>query len=256
VDGFIATSEYYADFMAGYIRVPREKIHVVRLGINLLGHGTMPATTNGHNPFVVGYLARICPEKGLHLLVDAVQLLSQTLGANAVKLKVAGYLDLRDRKYWRDVACKVNSNGLNGAFEYVGEVDRNEKITFLNSLHVLSVPTIYKECKGLYVLEALANGVPVVQPRHGAFPEIIEATGGGILVDPESPAALAEGIQALMNDVSLRERLGRHGKASVHRDFNDKKMAEATLEVYQQYVNKSRIDDASTVLDTKKIPPE
>jgi glycosyltransferase involved in cell wall biosynthesis len=236
VDGFIATSEYYADFMTKYIQVPREKIRVVRLGINLQGHGATPSATNGDDPFVVGYLARICPEKGLHLLVDAIQLLSKKLGPEKVRLKVAGYLDPRDRKYLREVTGKVNSNGLNGAFEYIGEVDRDQKIAFLNSVHLLSVPTTYKEPKGLYVLEALANGVPVVQPRHGAFPEIIAATGGGILVDPESPDALAEGIQALMNDASLRERLGKYGKASVHRDFNDEKMAEATLEVYRQYV--------------------
>ena len=58
---------------------------------------------------------------------------------------------------------------------------------FLQGLDVLSVPTTYREPKGLYVLEALANGVPVVQPRHGSFPELIEATGGGLLVNPDDP---------------------------------------------------------------------
>jgi glycosyltransferase involved in cell wall biosynthesis len=236
VDGFIATSEFYADFMSGYLNVPREKIHVVRLGINLQGHGAAPLAKRDANPFVVGYLARVSSAKGLHLLVEAIRLLTKQIGHQAIKLKVAGYLDRRDRKYLRDITSQVNSNGMNGAFEYIGELDREQKIAFLNSLHALSVPTTYKEPKGLFVLEALANGIPVVQPRHGAFPEIVAATGGGILVDPDSPEAIAEGIHSLITDASRRRQLGEHGKAAVHRHFSDEAMAEATLQVYRQYL--------------------
>ena len=109
-------------------------------------------------------------------------------------------------------------------------------IDFIHSLDVLSVPTIYKEPKGLYVLEALANGVPVVQPRHGAFPELIEATGGGLLVDPESPEALAAGLEQLMKDPVERETLGRKGREVVHRDYTDTAMAQATLDLYRTYI--------------------
>jgi glycosyltransferase involved in cell wall biosynthesis len=100
----------------------------------------------------------------------------------------------------------------------------------------MSVPTPYKEPKGLSLLEAMANGVPVVQPRHGSFPELIEQTGGGILVEPDSTEALASGLLRLMNDVEGREELGKKGKEAVHQNFSDKKMAEATLDVYRQYV--------------------
>ncbi len=236
IDGFIATSDYYASFMADYIQVPREKIHVVRLGINLRGHGTTPKEKKQHNPFAVGYLARICPEKGLHLLVDAVHLLAQKLGSAAIKLKVAGYLGQRDRKYFQAIKSTVQSLGLDAIFEYAGEIDRDQKIDFINGLDVLSVPTTYKEPKGLFVLEALANAVPVVQPRHGAFPEIIEATGGGILVEPHSPDAIAEAIYSLITDPERCTKMGRQGQEVVHRQFSDDFMAEATLQVYQQYL--------------------
>ena len=79
---------------------------------------------------------------------------------------------------------------------------------------MLSVPTTYREPKGLYVLEALANGVPVVQPRHGSFPELIEATGGGLLVSPDDPADLARVLYELMGDGSRREEIGQKGRAS------------------------------------------
>jgi glycosyltransferase involved in cell wall biosynthesis len=235
VDGFIATSQYYADFMADFLQVPIEKMHVVRLGINLQGHGVQP-NLNGNTRFVVGYLARICPEKGLHLLVEAFQQLTQKLGKNAIQLKVAGYLGARDRRYFENIVKQIDALGLSEAFQYHGEVTRHEKINFLNSLHVLSVPTTYKEPKGLSILEALANGVPVVQPRHGTFPELISSTEGGILVEPNSASAIAEGILKLINDGPLRERLGGQGKAAVHQKFSDHVMAEATLEVYLKYL--------------------
>ena len=235
VDGFIAPCQYYADFMAGYLNVPVDKIHVVHLGLNLDGHGDHQK--NISKPlFVIGYLARICPDKGLHLLVDAFYQLTQQIGLDKIRLKVAGYLGKGDRHYFEKIVKQIDRWGVSDAFEHWGEVDRPQKIDFLNSLHVLSVPTTYKDPKGLFVLEALANGVPVVQPRHGAFPELIGATGGGILVDVESPSAIAEGILQLMNDPNEREKLGRQGKEAVHRAFSDDVMAEATMAVYRKYL--------------------
>ena len=238
VDGFIATSQYYADFMADFLQVPIDKMHVVRLGINLQGHGVQQ-NLNGNTKFVIGYLARICPEKGLHLLVEAFHQLTQKLGKNATQLKAAGYLGERDRGYFENIVKQIDALGLNDAFQYYGEVTRHEKINFLNSLHVLSVPTTYKEPKGLSILEALANGVPVVQPRHGTFPELLLSTGGGILVEPNSSKAIAEGIEKLMLDAELRKQLGQKGKSGVQRLFSDELMAEATVEVYQKYLARS-----------------
>ncbi len=236
IDGFVVMSKYYADFMAEYIRAPREKIHVVKLGLSLKGHGEASARTGNHNPFVIGYLARICPEKGLHILIEAVARLAEIVGHQAIKLKVAGYLGERDRRYFNEINNKVKSTGLQEVFEYAGEIDRQAKIEFINSLDVFSVPTTYREPKGLSILEALANGVPVVQPRHGAFPEMIEATGGGILVEPNSSQALADGLHELMKDFEQRNSLGRNGKQAIHKSFSDEVMADATIQVYKKYV--------------------
>ena len=236
VDGYIAPCQYYADFMAEYLDIPASKIDVVHLGLNLSEHGVRQKNL-AETPFVIGYLARICPEKGLHLLVDAFYRLTNKVGSDKVQLKVAGYLGKKDEPYLEKLVKQIDAWGLSDAFDYWGEVDRHQKIDFLNSLHVLSVPTTYKESKGLFILEALANGVPVVQPRHGTFPELIATTGGGILVDPESPDAIAEGISQLMSNQGEREQLGQQGKAAVHRGFSDDMMAEATLAVYRKYIS-------------------
>lgn len=233
VDAFIAPCQYYADFMARFLDIPAERINVVKLGLNLDGHGVNQGQPTGDVPFVIGYLARICPEKGLHLLVDAFHQLTQQVDGNQIRLKAAGYLNKRDEPYFDEIVKQIETWGLTDSFEYWGEIDRPQKIQFLNSLHLLSVPTTYKESKGLYVLEALANGVPVVQPRHGAFPELIAETGGGITVDAESPDAIAAGILQLMRNKAHRRELGCAGKDAVHRAYSDGAMANETLAVYR-----------------------
>ena len=234
LDAFIAPSHYYRDFMSAYMDVPAAKIHVVKLGLHLPGHGEHLLVADGP-PFKIGYMARLCPEKGLHLLVEAFHLLTEQMGAANVHLDVAGYLGSRDRPYFEGIVKEIKNWGLSDSFTYRGEVDRAEKIRFLSDLHLLSVPTVYADPKGLFVLEALANGTPVVQPRHGAFPELVEATGGGLLVEPHSAAALAAGIRQLLDDDAQRRQLGQSGKQAVHRDRGDDAMAEATLAIYRNY---------------------
>ncbi|HUG43676.1 MAG TPA: glycosyltransferase family 4 protein, partial [Acidobacteriota bacterium] len=238
VDGFIAPSAYYAGFMSEFLEIPRNKIHVVRLGLNLQGYGQSLSKRYDGSP-TIGYLARICPEKGLHVLIKAFRLLSRMPRSSDVKLKVAGYLGKRDRPYFKRLLKNLAQAGLEDRFEYLGEVDREGKMEFFNSIDVFSVPTTYHEPKGIYVLEAMASGVPVVQPRHGAFPELVESTGGGILVEPGSAESLASSIDALLQDYSQRKTLGRRGAAAVQRAYSDEGMAEASLAVYRQYLQPS-----------------
>jgi glycosyltransferase involved in cell wall biosynthesis len=235
IDGFIVNSEFYGEFMADYLDVRDGRIHRIPLGLNLEGHGG-PRPELPDEPFVVGYLARICPEKGLHVLIEAFARLAERAGRERVRLRVAGWLGDRDRDYLEGCRERLRELGLSERVEILGEVARGEKIAFLQSLHVLSVPTTYREPKGLFVLEALANGVPVVQPRHGAFPEMVEATGGGLIVDPDSPDSVADGLHALVADPERRAALGRAGREAVHRDFGVRVEAERALALYRSCI--------------------
>jgi glycosyltransferase involved in cell wall biosynthesis len=116
-------------------------------------------------------------------------------------------------------------------------LDRAQKLEFLCNLDVLSVPGTYDEPKGIFLLEAMASGVPVVQPRRGAFPEMLRKTGGGILVEPDDPQSLAEGILTLWNDRDRAEELGRRGSQGVREHYDVSQMANRTLEVYRSVVN-------------------
>jgi glycosyltransferase involved in cell wall biosynthesis len=238
MQGFMATSRYYADFMSGYLRIPRERIDVVYPGLNLKGHGIERAG-NVSDGLTIGYFARICPEKGLHNLIDAFILLRETPGAPRYRLRVSGWLGGNNHAYFHEQLGKLDSSlvrTMSDEFEYVECPDHASKVRFLQSIDVLSVPTTYHEPKGLYVLEAWANGVPVVQPAHGSFPELLEATGGGMLVPPGDPIALAAALRHLLEQSAERTRLGRSGHAAVHERFDAATMARATLQVYERRI--------------------
>ncbi|HEY8506265.1 MAG TPA: glycosyltransferase family 4 protein, partial [Gemmataceae bacterium] len=201
---------------------------------NLTGHG-VPREPRAEPPYTIGYFARICPEKGLHHLAEAFRILRQTPGAPPCRLRISGWLGDNNRPYLNEQIRRLKDAGLGDDVEHVPPPDHDGKVRFLAGLDVLSVPTTYREPKGLYVLEALANGVPVVQPRHGSFPELIEATGGGLLVEPENPEDLARGLHRLLTDTALRHELGRKGKEAVFRHFHAGRMAEETAEVLCGY---------------------
>jgi glycosyltransferase involved in cell wall biosynthesis len=234
VDGYIATSTYYADFMSGYLGLPWERMHVVRPGINLKEHGG-PREFRERPPYTIGYFARICPEKGFHNLVDAYCRLRQTADAPPCRLRVSGWLGENNRPFFSEQMDKVCRAGFGDDVEHVECPTHVDKVRFLQSLDVLSVPTTYREPKGIYILEALANGVPVVQPRHGSFPELIAATGGGLLVEPNDADALAQGIRQLLEDVPLRRRLGEDGQKAVRSRFTAEQMARETAAILALY---------------------
>ena len=231
VERFLAVSRYYEEFMPGYLDLPREKMRLVPLGINLQGY-EMRAPREGGQPFTVGYFARVAPEKGLHLLAEAYVRLSGRAGAGAARLEVAGYLGEEHRAYLAGVERRLREAGLSGEFNYRGALDRVGKIEFLRGLDVLSVPATYDEPKGIFLLEAMACGVPVVQPRRGGFTEVVERTGGGLLVEPDDPAALAEGLLRVREDAPLAAELSASGYENVRRHYTVAQMAERALEVY------------------------
>jgi glycosyltransferase involved in cell wall biosynthesis len=235
--GFICTSTYYADFMAGYLGLPREKMHVVYPGLNLAGHGGSRPARTAH-PLTIGYFARICYEKGFHNIVDAFIQLRRTPGAPHAKLKASGWLGENHRSYFEEQVKKLCAAGFAADFEHIECPTHQDKVQFLRSIDVLSVPTTYHEPKGLYILEALANGVPVVQPRHGSFPELIEATAGGLLVKPNDTQALAAELQRMLEDHELRDRCGRTGEAAVRERFTAELMAKETAALLERFVGK------------------
>ena len=105
---------------------------------------------------------------------------------------------------------------------------------FLHSLDVFTVPTTYQEPKGRFALEAMACGVPLVLPEHGAFPELIRETGAGLLVTPGQPEQLAERLHRLLDDPQQRMQQGRAGREAAKTVRSAEAMARSTQQVYER----------------------
>src|SRR5688572_21522088 len=230
--------------MPRYLSIPREKIHVVPLGIN--PHGFELREPNRGGPFTIGFLARVAPEKGLHVLAEAYRLVRKELPA--ARFEVAGYMAPDCKPYLADVQRRLADADLLNEFHYHGVLDRADKISFLRKLDVMSVPATYDEPKGVSLLEAMACGVPLVQPRRGAFTEIVESTGGGLLVRPDDPADLAQGILKIARDRKLAEELGANGFGGVREHYSAAYMADRLLEAYES-ISKSE----STVTEEVRL---
>jgi glycosyltransferase involved in cell wall biosynthesis len=242
LDGYLVTSEYYADFMADYLSIDRSTMDVVYPGLDLKAHGG-PRRELASSVPIIGYFARIAPEKGLHNLVDAFIELRKMPDAPKAKLKISGWLGDHRKGYLEEQRLKLQQAGLLDDFEHVDSPSLADKVRFLQSVDVLSVPTTYREPKGLYLLEAWANGLPVVQPRHGSFPELIEASQGGILCEPDNPEDLARALHQLLSDPVRMQQLGAQGKQAVFAKFNVDEMTRNTVTVLEKYLTQPALKD-------------
>lgn len=223
VDAFVAPSRYFASRMCERMKVDDARMHAMPLGLNLAGYpipGSRGVTSEPGSAPVLGFLARMCREKGLDMLVEAFIELRQRHRVPDLKLKIAGGCGPGDEPFVQELRSRLSATGLLGDVEFLPNLSRDEKIAFLTSLTVFSVPALYGEAFGLYLLEAMAAGVPVVQPRHAGFPEAVGMTNGGLLCEPGDVQALADGIERLLRDPEQRRHHAECGQRAVHEQFS------------------------------------
>ncbi len=254
VDLFIAVSDYYARFMRDYLHIPESKMRVGTLGVKTTD---LAVTARQHrDPFTIGYFARVAPEKGLHNLADAYRILRREKGLPPSRLLVGGYLPPEQKPYLERIAEGLRVAGLGDEFVYRGAVARAKKVQFFHDIDVLSVPSPYHEPKGLYLLEAMACGVPVVQPNHGAFPEMIERTGGGVLAKSDAGADVADALYDLWKNPARAAELGRRGAEGVRQHYTVTHMAERVLQVYQEAIARRTASLESVESGVTSVEPD
>lgn len=222
VDGFLAVSHFTADLMGARLGLERAKVHVAWNGADLDGITPDPSRRDPDRP-AVGYLARMCRDKGIEELVEAFLLLKER--RPAVRLIAAGVVLNEDRPLLEQLARRVQRAGFGQDVELLGPVTREQKVELLQRVDVLSVPASYGESFGLYLPEAWAAGLPVVQPRHGSFVELLEHTGAGLLHEARDPAALAAALESLVDDPARRAAMGERGLGAA-REFTGAMMAQ------------------------------
>ncbi|MEY2409288.1 MAG: hypothetical protein QOF48_1958 [Verrucomicrobiota bacterium] len=222
VDLFLPPSDYFAELMSRRLHLKPERVRMAPEGINLAGFTGAKSAM----PYpVLGYFARLCREKGLDVLVDAFIELKKRESGRELRLHVGGGCGPSDEPFVTEQKQKLRAAGVLDHVHFFLNVDRDEKLEFFRKLTVFSTPALYGEAFGLYLLEAMASGVPVVQPRHAAFPEILATTGGGVLCDAGDARALADAIEPLLLDPARALELGRRGREAVVARFGIDQMA-------------------------------
>ncbi len=232
VERYLATSDYYRGVMKERLRLEDARIVTVRNGMDFSGYA--PAAIPPAVP-VIGYLARLCYGKGLQTLVEAFVRLAPRLPE--ARLALAGTTTVADAPFIAAQKETLARAGLTERVTWQENLSFGEKVQHLQRLSVLSVPATYGEAFGLYVIEALACGVPVVEPDHAGLTEVVNATGGGVLCAPDDAAALADALEALLRDEPRRLALAEHGRAKVLEDFTADRMARDFAAVAAQVLN-------------------
>ncbi len=220
VDRFLAISSYYAEMFSNWVGLDQSKIEVVWPGIALKDYRDIPAEKTSH-PLTIGFLARFVPEKGLHLLVDAFIRLYRSGEFPNLQLVAGGYVSRAYKSYVDGIRKTIQENGLEDRIKLLGTLERTDKLKFFRQM--------------------LASGVPVVQPDHGAYPEWVNATQGGLLHRPNDCVDLSQKLATLLRDADLRKRLGQQGRQGIFEKFSSEQMASATLGVLRQLTQKSPV---------------
>jgi glycosyltransferase involved in cell wall biosynthesis len=229
VDAFITPSRYYKEFFISKTGLSGLNFHIIPLAVDSLGHNVLPKKDNYP---ALGYLCRINSQNGFDKLVDAFIELKSSNSLPGLTLHISGGFTGDDKPFIAEQIKKIKSQGLKSFIRIYPEFHGSSKEEFFSNIDVMSVPVRKHDGYGLYLLEANAAGVPVVQPATGAFPEIIEKTKGGITYSPDTTGELSASLLKLLKDNNLRSKLSENGKENVRKELSLDKMAEGLSEVY------------------------
>jgi glycosyltransferase involved in cell wall biosynthesis len=226
VDLFIAPSRYFNEVMTRRLNLPAERVRTVHNGIKLNGYSATPFRPE---PPVLGYFSRMCKEKGLHTLVDAYILLRKRNNIPHLKLHIGGGMGPSDESLVREIKARLQDLSLFGDVTFFPNLTKEQKQQFFRRISLMCVPASYGEAFGLYLLEAWASGVPVVQPPVASFPELVQETGGGMISNSTSAESLAEAIEKLLADEPNRSARGAAARLAVEQRFTAETMASGFL---------------------------
>jgi glycosyltransferase involved in cell wall biosynthesis len=213
--------------------IPDEKLKSIHIGVDPADYTFTPV---GEKKRKIGFVSRICHENGADILVDAFILLKQREGFEDVELVLTGGSTGDDRQFLSGIRANLKANQLLGQVEFHEEFEEEGLREFLAKVSVVSVPVRNGEAFGIYLLECMVSGVPVVQPALGAFPEIVSLTGGGVIYEDNTPEVLAETLAKILSDTDELDRLSRKGVEGVNKHFHIDIQAERMVKVYEEAI--------------------
>lgn len=235
IDMFVSVSNYYTQFMKEKLDLPDDKITTLHLGVDPKDYSYKNAVGKERN---IGFLSRMCFENGLDILIDAFLLVKNNPGFEDVRLLLTGGHTPDDNRFIKEQKQKIQRAGHSASVEFMEDFSADTRMAYFDRIMLLSVPVRKGEAFGIYLTEAMASGVPIVQPALGAFPEIVAQSGGGIVVTENTPRALSEAIIKLLSDSIKLEALSNNARKSVEESFNIHLLAKEMTSVYHNTTSK------------------
>ena len=228
LDGLFTSSTVSAREIRRDFRVSTERIRMVANGVDTRLFRPAPgAERNADEILCVGRASD--PNKGIENLIESLAQLPQPLRLTLVD-------DDHPKNLAREIAKRL---GCADRLHITGRIDNDELVRRYQRASLVVVPSRY-EGFGLAAVEAMACGTPVVACAAGALTEVVGATGGGVLVPPNEPRALASAIADLMERPEIRSMLGKRGSIRVNEAYAWPRVARVTADAYTEFIEDFR----------------
>jgi glycosyltransferase involved in cell wall biosynthesis len=234
IDRFISVSRYYAAVSAEKMNLSPDKISSIHIGVDPSDY---EYRNSREKPRAIGYISRMCFENGLDILVDAFILLKKQKGYDDLKLILTGGQTGDDKPYLKQIRKKLDKFGLLTSVDFHKDFEGSGRKAFFDKASVISVPVRNGEAFGIYIAESLASGIPVVQPALGAFPEVLAATGGGIIYQENNPEALSSALKQLLDDPVRLMHLSEQARKGAEQHLDITQLAKKLVEIYNETIS-------------------
>lgn len=231
IDAFVSVSHYFTALAKEKMQLPEDKLHTLHLGVAPDEYNFI---NSAEKPRSIGFLSRMCEENGLDILIDAFIMLKSDSHNHDVKLYLSGGSTGDDTQFIKRQKKKLNDAGLGSDTVFLDNFENENRHIFFERVSLLSVPVRKGEAFGIYLTEAMASGIPVVQPALGAFPEIVEASGGGITYSDNTPVKLAESLSKLLADNKMMAEMSLNARKGVESKFNINTQAAKLIKIYEE----------------------
>lgn len=208
-----------SDFNRAYLErcgVPADKLAVVRCGVQL-PDGERPQAVRANPRFRIGSLGRLVEKKGFDVLIEAVAVLKQR--RHELELLIAGDGPLRN-----ELMALVEQLELSQSVTFLGPLSHSAVPAWMATLDVFALackPDANGDMDGIPVvlMEAMAQGVPVVSSRLSGIPELVMDQRSGLLAEPGDVPGMAAQLERLIACPEYAKALAQHGQAHVRNEF-------------------------------------
>jgi glycosyltransferase involved in cell wall biosynthesis len=237
---------------------------VIANGVDVERFGVSPASVNGDCDSTkrLLYVGRVSPEKGVHVLLKAVEVVYSQIPEiqvdvvggfgsapfeymvliseeDTVRALAAFYQGWRHTSDYPEQLRRELPLHLQGRVNFVGELPHNEVVDYYHRAHVFVNPSL-SEAFGLSLVEAMASKKPVVATNVGGMKEVVDHGMSGLLVEPANPEALAEALIYVLKDDGLRQSMGEVGHRRVTELYTWKRVSDSLWEKYAEVINQSK----------------